>query len=187
MDEVKRMLSAMNRRESPAAEDLLPILYDELRRLAERRIAAEAPGHTLQPTALVHEAYLRLLGADGAGRPWDNEAHFFGAAAEAMRRILIDRARAKGARKRGGGRASVALELDQLTLDAVPEEVLDLDEALQRLAEEEPVKAELVKLRFFAGLSLRQAAAVLGISSTTADRYWAYSRAWLFNELQRDA
>jgi RNA polymerase sigma factor (TIGR02999 family) len=187
MDEVKRMLSAMDRGGSRAVEDLLPVVYDELRRLAERRIAAEAPGHTLQPTALVHEAYLRLLGTEGADRPWENEAHFFGAAAEAMRRILIDRARAKGARKRGGGRARIALELDQITLDAVPEEILDLDEALQRLAEEEPVKAELVKLRFFAGLSLRQAAAVLGISSTTGDRYWAYSRAWLFNELQRDA
>ena len=187
MEEVKRMLSAIGQGDTRAAEKLLPVVYDELRQLAQRRLAGEAPGHTLQPTALVHEAYLRLLGTDGAGRPWDNEGHFFGAAAEAMRRILIDRARAKGARKRGGDRARIELTLEEITLDAVPEEILDLDEALQRLAREEPVKAELVKLRFFAGLSVRQAASVLGISSTTGDRYWAYARAWLFHELQRDA
>ena len=186
MDEAKRMNSAADCEAARAAEDLVAIVYGELRRLAEHRIAAEAPGHTLQPTALVHEAYLRILDTAGVGLPWKNEAHFFGAAAEAMRRILIDRARAKGAQKRGGDRARVAMELEKITLATVPEEILDLDEALLRLAEEEPGKAELVKLRFFAGLSLRQAAAVLGISSSTADRRWAYARAWLFKELQRD-
>ena len=164
----------------------MPIVYDELRALAEHRMAGESPGQTLQATALVHEAYLRLLGDDEAGRRWDKKGHFFAAAAEAMRRILIDRARAKGAGKRGGGRARVSLSPEQITLDAVPQEILDLDEALGRLAEEDPSKADLVKLRFFAGLSLPQAAAVLSISSTTADRHWAYARAWLYNELRRE-
>ena len=166
---------------------LLHAVYDELRKLAEHRIAAEAPGHTLQPTALVHDAYLRLLGDNGSDRPWENKGHYFSAAAEAMRRILIDRARAKGAHKRGGDRKRLPLDLDQITLADVPEEILDLDDALQRLASEEPVKAELVKLRFFAGLSLRQAAVVLEISPTTADRYWAYARAWLYDQLRRES
>ncbi len=184
--DVTRILQAVERGDERAAEQLLPIVYDELRALAEHRMAGESPGQTLQATALVHEAYLRLLGDDEAGRRWDNKGHFFAAAAEAMRRILIDRASAKGAGKRGGGRARVSLSPDQITLDAVPQEILDLDEALGRLAEEDPSKADLVKLRFFAGLSLPQAAAVLGISSTTADRHWAYARAWLYNELRRE-
>ncbi len=184
--DVTQILQAVERGDERAAEQLLPIVYDELRALAEHRMARESPGQTLQATALVHEAYLRLLGDDEAGRQWENKGHFFSAAAEAMRRILIDRARAKGAGKRGGGRARVSLAGDQVTLDAVPPEILDLDEALGRLAEEDPSKADLVKLRFFAGLSLPQAAAVLGISSTTADRHWAYARAWLYNDLRRD-
>ena len=184
--DVTQILQAVERGDERAAEELLPIVYDELRALAERRMARESPGQTLQATALVHEAYLRLLGDDEVGRQWANKGHFFAAAAEAMRRILIDRARAKGAGKRGGGRARVSLSPDQITLDAVPQEILDLDEALGHLAEEDPVKADLVKLRFFAGLSLPQAAAVLGISSTTADRHWAYARAWLYNELRRE-
>ncbi len=184
--DVTQILQAVERGDERAAEQLLPIVYDELRALAERRMARESPGQTLQASALVHEAYLRLLGDDGAGRQWENKDHFFAAAAEAMRRILIDRARAKGASKRGGGRARISLTADQVTLDAVPQEILDLDEALGRLAEEDPGKADLVKLRFFAGLSLPQAAAVLGISSTTADRHWAYARAWLYNDLRRD-
>ncbi len=184
--DVTRILQAVERGDECAAEQLLPIVYDELRTLAEHRMARESPGQTLQATALVHEAYLRLLGDDEAGRQWDNKGHFFAAAAEAMRRILIDRARAKDAGKRGGGRARVSLAADQITLDAVPQEILDLDEAIGRLAEEDPSKAELVKLSFFAGLSLPQTAAVLGISSTTADRHWAYARAWLYNELRRE-
>ena len=185
--DVTRILQAVERGDERAAEQLLPIVYNELRDLAQRRIARESPGQTLQATALVHEAYLRLLGDDEAGSQWDNKGHFFAAAAEAMRRILIDRARAKGAGKRGGGRARVSLSPDQITLDAVPQEILDLDEALGRLADEDRVKADLVKLRFFAGLSLPQAASVLGISSTTADRHWAYARAWPYNDLRRAA
>ena len=186
MTDVTRILAAIEDGDPRAVDGLLPIVYNELRALAEYRMARESPGQTLQATALVHEAYLRLLGDDEAGRQWENKGHFFAAAAEAMRRILIDRARAKGAVKRGGGRARVSLTGDQLTLDAVPQEILDLDEALGRLAEEDPAKADLVKLRFFAGLSLPQAAAVLGISTTTADRHWAYGRAWLYNELRRE-
>ncbi len=186
MTDVTRILAAIEDGDVRAVDELLPIVYNELRALAEHRMASESPGQTLQATALVHEAYLRLLGDDEAGRQWENKGHFFAAAAEAMRRILIDRARAKGAVKRGGGRARVSLVADQLKLDAVPQEILDLDEALGRLAEEDPAKADLVKLRFFAGLSLPQAATVLGISSTTADRHWAYARAWLYNELRRE-
>ncbi len=177
---------ASKKDQDQSAAELLSIVYAQLRALAQRNLDGERPGHTLTATALVHEAYLRLLGDDGAGRSWENKAHFFAAAAEAMRRILIDRARAKGAVKRGGGRARVSLVADQVTLDAVPQEILDMDQALGRLAEEDPAKADLVKLRFFAGLSLAQAAAVLGISSTTADRHWAYARAWLYNELRRE-
>ncbi len=183
--DVTRILQAVERGDQRAAEQLLPIVYDELRALAQHRMAGESPGQTLQATALVHEAYLRLLGDDEAGRQWDNKGHFFAAAAEAMRRILIDRARAKGAIKRGR-RARVSLSPDQVTLDTVPQELLDLDEAIRRLAEEDASKADLVKLRFFAGLSLPQAAAVLGISPTTADRHWAYARAWLYNDLRRE-
>ncbi|MCH8153556.1 MAG: sigma-70 family RNA polymerase sigma factor [Planctomycetes bacterium] len=185
MTDVTRILTAIEDGDTRAVDELLPIVYNELRSLAEYRMARESPGQTLQATALVHEAYLRLLGDDEAGRQWENKGHFFAAAAEAMRRILIDR-RAKGAVKRGGGRARVSLVADQVTLDAVPQEILDLDEALGRLAEEDPAKADLVKLRFFAGLSLPQAATVLGISTTTADRHWAYARAWLYNELRRE-
>ena len=144
------------------------------------------PGEAVRHKILDLLGDLRLLGADGAQRSWENKGHYFGAAAEAMRCILIDRARAKGALKRGGDRKRVVLELDQITLAEVPDEILDLDRALQRLAKEEPAKAELVKLRFFAGLNLRQAAAVLDISLTTANCYWAYARAWLFNELRDD-
>ncbi|MCH8343264.1 MAG: sigma-70 family RNA polymerase sigma factor [Planctomycetes bacterium] len=184
MTDVTRILAAIEGGDTRAVDELLPIVYNELRALAEYRMARESPGQTLQATALVHEAYLRLIGGEHCD--WDGRGHFFAAAAEAMRRILIDRARAKGAVKRGGGRARVSLTGDQVTLDAVPQEILDLDEALGRLAEEDPAKADLVKLRFFAGLSLPQAATVLGISTTTADRHWAYARAWLYNELRRE-
>lgn len=167
-------------------DELLGAVYDELRQLAERRLASEGVDHTLQPTALVHEAFLRLLDPSGGARAWDSEAHYFGAAARAMRRILIDHARAKGAQKRGGGRAREELDLDRITLEDVPDTVLDLDPSLQRLAVEEPSKAELVTLRFYAGLSLPQAASVLGISISTAERHWAYCRAWLLADLQRE-
>lgn len=181
MTDVTRILDAIERGDPRAADELLPIVYEELRRLAARHMSKERPGHTLQATALVHEAYIRLLGPNGP--KWDSRGHFFAAAAEAMRRILIDRARAGGAEKRGGDRRRVSLESADLTIDAVPAEIIDLDDALTRLAAEDPVKAQLVKLRFFGGLSLHDAARFLGISSTTADRYWAYARAWLYHEM----
>ncbi len=186
MNDVTHMLSAIERGDSQAAEQLLPIVYEELRKLATQRMGQEAAGHTLQATALVHEAYLRLVGKS-AGRDanWDGRGHFFAAAAEAMRRILIDHARAKGACKRGGSKPKLRLNAADLTVENVPAELLDLDEALTKLAEEDPVKAELVNLRFFAGLGLKEAAAALQISPSTADRYWAYARAWLYHEMTR--
>jgi len=185
-EEVTRILHAIERGDARASEDLLPAVYDELRALADARLARERPGQTLQATALVHEAYLRLVGPDPrAPSPWDGRAHFFAAAAEAMRRILIDRARARGAVKRGGPIKRARLDPAALTLDSVPPEILDLDEALGRLAREDPAKADLVKLRFFAGLTMDQAAAALGISPATADRHWAYARAWLYDALTR--
>ena len=167
-----------------AADALLPLLYDELRKLARARLAQERPGQTLQATALVHEAYLRLQGpADEQHPGWEGRGHFFAAAAEAMRRILIDRARAKGAAKRGGSAIKLTLDPDLITLEQPPEGLEDLHEALTRFEAEDPDKAMLVKLRFFSGLTLKQAAAVLGLSQTTADRHWAYARAWLFEAL----
>lgn len=181
MSDVTRILEAIGGGDAEAIERLLPLVYDELRRLAAARLAQEAPGQTLQPTALVNEAYLRLVGA-GDSR-WETRGHFFSAAAEAMRRILIDRARSKRRQKRGGG--AVRLELKELDLAAPPpdEELLALDEALSRLEREDPAKAELVKLRFFAGLTVEQAAQALGISRATADRHWAFARAWLYHEI----
>jgi RNA polymerase sigma factor (TIGR02999 family) len=178
MTEVTRILEAIGAGDPAAVDRLLPLVYDELRRLAAARLGQEAPGQTLQPTALVHEAYLRLLG--GAEPRWETRGHFFTAAAEAMRRILIDRARSKKRQKRGGGAAR--LELATLDLASPPpdEELLALDEALARLEREDRPKAELVKLRFFAGLSVEQAANALGISRATADRHWAFARAWLY-------
>jgi RNA polymerase sigma factor (TIGR02999 family) len=182
MDDVKRTLSAIERGDAKAAEDLLPIVYDELRRLAHRRLAAEAPGNTLQPTALVHEAYMRLVGSADPG--WQGRAHFFAAAAESMRRVLIDRARARGRQKRGGAARPVELQSSDLRFDAVPDELLDLDDALTKLAAADPPKADLVKLRFFAGLSLDECAVLLDISPASADRYWAYARAFLFDAMK---
>lgn len=181
------MLSRANAGDPHAAAELLPLVYEELRKLADARMAQERPGQTLQATALVHEAYLRLLGPDGIDDAiWNGRAHFFGAAAEAMRRILIDRARARGAQKRGGGVrpiTGVSLDALALSLDRVPGELLDLDEAMLALAEEDPKKADLVRLRFYAGLTLEQAGRVLGLSPATADRHWAYARAWLLARL----
>jgi RNA polymerase sigma factor (TIGR02999 family) len=184
--DVSIILQAIEGGDAGASAELLPIVYEQLRSLAAKRIASEAPGQTLQATALVHEAYVRLVGNNDVR--WDSRGHFFAAAAEAMRRILIDRARAKKREKRGGDqRRRVDLTSADLTIDAVPDEVLDLDEALQKLAAEDPVKADLVKLRFFGGMSMREAAAFLRISTTTADRYWAYARAFLYAEIRESS
>jgi RNA polymerase sigma factor (TIGR02999 family) len=181
---VTQVLSAIDSGDPRAAAELLPLVYDELRKLADARLAQERPGQTLQATALVHEAYLRLVGPDlDGGRGWDSRGHFFAAAAEAMRRILIDRARARGAVKRGGSARRLTLDPARLSLDSIPSEVADLDEALTRFEAEDPQKAALVKLRFYGGLTLKQAAAALGLPATTADRHWAYARAWLFQAL----
>ena len=179
MYDVTRILAAIDHGDARAAEELLPLVYDELRRLAAQQLADERPGQTLQATALVHEAYARLVGSGEPPR-WDGCGHFFAAAAEAMRRILIERARHKQARKAGGGRRR--LDLDDIE-PALEEEngdrLLALDEALRQLEVEDPRKAELVKLRFFAGLTAEQAAAALGVSTSTAEKDWAYARSWL--------
>ncbi len=181
MTDATRILTAIEEGNGQASAELLPVVYEELRRLATQRLAKESPNQTLHPTELVHEAYLRLVGDEDPA--WDGRGHFFAAAAEAMRRILIDRARSRKSQKRGGDRRRVDLRSTDLSLDAVPAEVLALDEALTRLAAEDVVKAELVKLRFYAGMSLKQTARFLGISPSTADRYWAYARAWLYHEM----
>jgi RNA polymerase sigma factor (TIGR02999 family) len=181
MSEVTRILSAIEAGDPPATDQLLPLVYDELRKLAAQKLAQEKPGQTLQATALVHEAYLRLVG-DHSPKQWNSRGHFFAAAAEAMRRILIDASRRKRRPKHGGDRRRVDLD-EALAIDAPGEDILALDEALQRLAAEEPAKAELVRLRYFAGLSLEEAAACLGISLATAKRHWVVARAWLFDAL----
>jgi RNA polymerase sigma factor (TIGR02999 family) len=179
MSDVTRILSAIEQGDPHAAEELLPLVYDELRKLAAARMAAEPAGQTLEPTALVHEAYLRLVGGEQA-RDWDSRGHFFAAAAEAMRRIVIDRARHKQTGKAGGGRRRVDLDDIQPALEEENgDRLLALDEALQQLEMDDPRKAELVKLRFFAGLTAEQAAAALGISLSTAEKDWAYARSWL--------
>jgi RNA polymerase sigma factor (TIGR02999 family) len=171
-----------------AAEQLLPLVYRELRALAAHHLAREQPGQTLNATALVHEAYLRLLGPEGAGRAgqWDGRGHFFAAAAEAMRRILIENARRKSRLKRGGGRQRVDLDGLELTINDPPEELIALDEALTELAGKHPKKAKLVELRFFAGLSNQEAARELDISTSTANRDWAFARAWLYRRLAQE-
>lgn len=191
MSEVTRILSALDRGDLLAAQQLLPLVYGELRKLAAQKLSQEKPGQTLQATALVHEAYLRLVGTSGdASTPeeqqWHSRGHFFAAAAEAMRRILINRAQEKHCLKRGGGWKRIGLESLAVADDASDEELLAIDDALDRLAQENPSCAELVKLRFFAGLTQREAAASLGLARRTADRYWAYARARLF-ELLSDA
>jgi RNA polymerase sigma factor (TIGR02999 family) len=161
---------------------LLPLVYDGLRRLAEQKMAREAPGQTLEPTALVHEAYLRLVGAEG-DKEWANRAHFFAAAAEAMRRILVENARRKRTRKHGGDRKRHSLDDVNLAAPDADNNLLALDEALVKFAAKDPVKADLVKLRYFAGFTNAEAARLLGISTATADRYWTYARAWLNEEI----
>ena len=181
MNDVTQILSAIQQGDPRAAELLMPLVYDELRRLAAQKLAQEKPGQTLQPTALVHEAYVRLVGADKK-QQWDNCGHFFAAAAEAMRRILVENARRKKSIKRGGQLKRVELDED-FTRHAAPDMLLALDDALEKLARDDSVKAELVKLRCFAGLSHQEAARALGISRPTADRYWVYAKTRLYCEI----
>jgi RNA polymerase sigma factor (TIGR02999 family) len=176
--DVTQILNAIERGDPTAAADLLPLVYDELRRLAASRVAEEKPGQTLQATALVHEAYVRLVGGEPS-QPWDGRGHFFAAAAEAMRRILIDRVRHKNTRKAGGGHRRVDLDDLDPALDEPNPELILLDDALRELEQRHPRKAEVVKLRFFAGLTTAQAAAALGVSTSTAENDWAYARSWL--------
>lgn len=183
MSDVTQILAAIEQGDPHAAERLLPLVYESLRQLAAQKLAQEAPGQTLQPTALVHEAYLRLVDAEKA-KHWDSCGHFFCAAAEAMRRILINRARDKHRLKRGGNWKRIDLDQLAVVADATSDDLLAIDEALQRLAEESKSCAELVKLRFFAGMTLDEAAAALGIGRRTADRYWAFARAWLYDALK---
>jgi RNA polymerase sigma factor (TIGR02999 family) len=180
MDDVTRILEAIDVGDPRAAAKLLPLVYDELRRLARAQMAHERPGQTLDATGLVHEAYVRLA---GGAQTFANRRHFFAAAAEAMRRILVENARRKRSLKRGGGLERQELDEICLALPQPREDVLALDEALNKLAARDSVKAELVKLRYFAGLTQAQAAEALGISTTTADRYWAYAKAWLHREM----
>jgi RNA polymerase sigma factor (TIGR02999 family) len=182
MSDVTRILSAIEQGDPHAAGELLPLVYDELRKLAAQRLAQEKPGQTLDATGLVHEAYLRLVDSSQAGH-WNGRGHFFGAAAEAMRRILVDNARRRRRSKHGGDLRRLPLDGLALPVEDQDDHLLDVDEALTRLAEQEPVKAELVKLRYFAGLTLEDAAACLNISLATAKRYWTIARAWLYTAL----
>ena len=186
MSDVTRILSAIEQGDPLAAEQLLPLVYDELRKLAASKLAQEKPGQTLQATALVHEAYLRLVDVAKVQR-WDSRGHFFAAAAEAMRRILLNRARDKKRAKRGGERHRVDLDQIEIALDTNDEELIALDDALTQLAGEDPDAARLVNLRFFAGLTLHDAAVSLGLSQRTAERQWSYARAWLYARLSQDA
>jgi RNA polymerase sigma factor (TIGR02999 family) len=182
MNEVTHILSAIERGDAHAAEQLLPLVYGELRRLAAEKMVHEKPGQTLQPTALVHEAYVRLVDAEKA-QHWNSRGHFYAAAAEAMRRILVENARRKKTLRRGGQRQRLDLELAQPAAPRLSEDLLALDEALEKLTKKDRLKAELVKLRYFAGLTMEQTAQTLGISLATANRWWNYARAWLHQEV----
>jgi RNA polymerase sigma factor (TIGR02999 family) len=188
MTDASRLLNAIEQGDPQAAAELLPIIYDELRRLAAMQLASERPGQTLNPTALVHEAYLRLVGKPSGEQEkavrWDSRGHFFAAAAEAMRRILIEAARRKQRLRHGGDRRRIPLEGVEAAADIPDDDLLALDEALKALAVVAPLKARLVEMRFFAGLTVEDAAHCLGISRATADRWWSYARAWLFDFLQ---
>lgn len=186
MTDLSTILNAIENGEPQAADLLLPVVYDELRKLAAVQLAHEKPGQTLQPTALVHEVYLRLIGP-GNVQGFANRRHFFGAAAEAMRRILVENARRKGRDKRGGGKRQVRVELDQLGHEGTEEELLILHEVLEEFAAVEPQKAKLVELRFFGGLTLEQAADCLHISLSSADRAWRYARAWLYAAMAEES
>jgi len=185
MTDVTRILNAIEQGNVTAAEELLPLVYEELRNLASRQMSRESPGQTLQATALVHEAYIRLVGAEAQN--WKGRTHFFIAAAEAMRRILIENARRKQRLKRGGGQKKVGLEDAEPAVAEPAEDIVALNEALEKLALEDPTKANLVKLRYFAGLTVKQAAEILGISQATAERYWSYARVWLFYEIKKSS
>jgi len=182
MADVTRILNAIERGDAEAINTLLPAVYEELRQMAGRKLVSEDPGHTLQATALVHEAYLRLVGSDGSG--WSSRTYFFGAAAEAMRRILVEHARKKKSKKRGGDRHRVDFMSADVMADESPDDLIAMDEALTKFSETDPVKAELVKLRFFAGLSFEQAAELLNISPATVRRHWNYARAWLYGRIR---
>jgi RNA polymerase sigma factor (TIGR02999 family) len=187
MTDVTRILSDIEQGDPHAAAQLLPLVYDELRKLAAQKLAQEKPGQSLQATALVHEAYLRLVGtaAESAAPEWAGRAHFFAAAAEAMRRILVEKARRNRRQKHGGGLPRVDIKLANIVSPMPDEDLLALDEAMTRLAAEDPIRARLVQLRFYAGLSNEEAAEVLGISGVTAKRYWRYARAWLHREVRK--
>lgn len=185
MTEVTRILTAIQAGDGQAAEQLLPLVYEELRRLAAQKMAQEAPGQTLQATALVHEAYLRLVKAEKT-QNWDNRGHFFAAAAEAMRRILVENARRKRSLKYGRGLKRAEVEIAEPPTRIASEELIDLDEALRELSLEDPIKAKLVTLRYFGGMTIEQAAEALDISRVTAYRYWRFSRAWLHRRLKTD-
>lgn len=181
MSNVTQILTAIEQGDAKAADKLLPLVYEELRRLAAHKMSHELPGQTLQATALVHEAYLRLVGPEA--RNWNSRTHFFSASAEAMRRILIDNARKKRRLKRGGGQKKLGLEDVELAIEAPSDDLIALDEALTKLASKDKVKADLVKLRYFAGLTLEHAADILGLSTTSAKRQWTYARAWLYRQI----
>ncbi|PWU13382.1 MAG: RNA polymerase subunit sigma [Verrucomicrobia bacterium] len=183
MNDLTRLLQAVDQGDPKAAGELLPLVYGELRKLAASKMAKEAPGQTLQPTALVHEAWLRLGG--GADQTWESRAHFFGAAAEAMRRILIENARRKRAARHGGGQERVQAEQVEISAPVPDDQMLAIDEALHKFAAQDNQKAELVKLRYFAGMTIEEAARVLGISEATAKRWWTYARAWLHAEVNQ--
>jgi RNA polymerase sigma factor (TIGR02999 family) len=182
MSEVTRILSAIEQGDPHAAEQLLPLVYDELRKLAAQRLAREAPGQTLQATALVHEAYLRLVNVEQV-QDWNSRGHFFAAAAEAMRRILVENGRRKKRSRHGGDRERVDVELASLPTRMSSDEILALDEALEKLKQQDPVKAQLVTIRYFGGMTIEQASEVLNISRVTAHRYWTYARAWLHQQI----
>ena len=184
MTHVTRILNAIEQGDAKAADELLPLVYEELRLLAAQKMSHEPPGQTLQATALVHEAYIRLVGSEDQN--WSGRTHFFAAAAEAMRRILIDNARRKQRLKRGGGQEKVGLDDAELAIEAPSDDLIVLDEALAKLASIDKVKADLVKLRYFAGLTLEQAASILGLSQTTVKRHWTYARAWLYHNITAD-
>jgi RNA polymerase sigma factor (TIGR02999 family) len=188
MSDATQILAAIEQGDTQATAQLFPLVYAELRMLAAQKLAQESPGQTLQATALVHEAYIRLVGSDrgtlGAERTWDSRSHFFAAAAEAMRRILLDHARGKRRQKRAGGWRRLQLDRIDIPVDELPQDLLELDEALEKLAQEDTLCADLVKLRFFAGLTLEQASSALGIAPRTADRYWVFARSWLYDELR---